>query len=619
VKPTSGKIVVTNDLIYPERISPLIYGDFVEFINDNLPAMRAERVQDRCFEGIRQPRYVYPPDQNWVYPRWAPLVVGQPTFPAVDAVAQPPPRAAVDFSLDSENPLVGTQSARLVVMPGDDGLPFVGGIAQRGLLVKQGERLRVDLFLRGEGLGEGSVEVLVGRNHGVTFRAYGHLRFHGVGDTWQRFTGEFVSDVADDGATLLIGLPGPGTVWIDKVSLMPVDNLHGWRPDVVAAVRNAKPGIIRFGGSSLIYYQWEQGIGPTERRAPFVNHPWENLEDNDVGILEFLQFCELVEAEPLVCINSNSTTLAQVLGEIEFCNGPAESPYGQIRSQMGHPAPFGVTYWQIGNEQEGTEYERILTEYATAMRERYPDLVLLASYPSENLINNLSGLVDYICPHFYRPHTPAREAELAGLARRSRTEGKNPNLKLGITEWNHTAGSWGWGRAWLLTQYNALNAARMLNTFHRLGDSVRIANRSNMINSCCSGAIQTRPGDLYVTPCYHVMRAYATLAGDQALRVDLDPSETLDVSATLREETGETIVFVVNGGNSAEKRSILAASSPVPSEREIHVWTLAADSLDAMNSFEEKDRVAPVESIIKRGSESVDFVFPPFSVTVLRF
>jgi hypothetical protein len=96
----AGFLAISAELLYPEPISPLIYGDFVEFINDNLPAMRAERVEDRCFEGPRQPRYVYPPGQNWVYPRWQPLIVGRPQFTSVDAVRVELPRATVKYVLD---------------------------------------------------------------------------------------------------------------------------------------------------------------------------------------------------------------------------------------------------------------------------------------------------------------------------------------------------------------------------------------------------------------------------------------------------------------------------------------------------------------------------------------
>ncbi len=170
-------------------------------------------------------------------------------------------------------------------------------------------------------------------------------------------------DVTDDDATLVIGTSAAGTFWVDMVSLMPHDHVLGWRRDVVEAVRAARPGIIRFGGSSLIYYDWRIGIGPRDKRAAFENRPWGNMEDNDVGLHEFLQFCELVDAEPLICLNSNSTTVEDILAEIEYCNGPADSRHGSLRAAMGHPEPFRVTYWQIGNEQSGEEYEQRMVDY----------------------------------------------------------------------------------------------------------------------------------------------------------------------------------------------------------------------------------------------------------------
>src|SRR5438445_11841062 len=106
-----------------------------------------------------------------------------------------------------------------------------------------------------------------------------------------------------------------------------------------------KPGVLRFGGLWLIYYAWQEGIGPRERRVPFQNHPWGNMEENDAGLHEFLEFCELVEAAPLICLNSNSTTLEQVMGEIEYCNGSMKSAYGRLRADRGHPEPLDVNYW----------------------------------------------------------------------------------------------------------------------------------------------------------------------------------------------------------------------------------------------------------------------------------
>jgi alpha-L-arabinofuranosidase len=613
------RITVTPTPLYDAPISPLIYGDFIEFINDLIPGMWAEKVQDRSFEGVLQPNEVWPPGESWTAPRWKPFVAGLPRgdqWPDT-AAALEAPGAVAALEMDPERPFVGRHSARVRVTGSDD-RPFVAGIAQEGIAVREGQPLHLELFLRREGGGGEPVRVLLGRNYGAFFRAYAALTLDGVTAEWSRFAGTLTPDTSDEDATLAIGITGEGCLWIDKVSLLPPDHQHGWRPDVVEAVRALKPGILRFGGSSLIYYQWQDGIGPRERRVPFLNPPWGNMEENDVGLHEFLQFCELVGAEPLVCLNANSSTVKQVLDQIEYCSGPVDSPYGKIRAAMGHPEPFQVRYWQIGNEQSGEAYERVLLEYARAIRARYPDLILLASYPSETIIGNCSEALDYVCPHFYAPYTEEREEEIRALIRTIDQSAGNKELKLAITEWNHTAGHWGWARAWLLTLYNALNAARMLNMYQRLGDCIRIANRSNLTNSCCSGVIQTSRSDLYLTPCYHVQKAYANFAGDIALAVESAPGGALDVAATRRSATGETALFVVNT-EAQDQTAQIDLSRLGLSESQFELWMLTGPALDAVNSFQEKERVAPREERRALAGSVFEHQFPAHSVSVLCF
>jgi alpha-N-arabinofuranosidase len=607
-------ITITKDLLYPERISPLIYGDFIEFINDLVPAMWADRLRDRAFAGPLQPVHTWPLDPDWSAPSWRPFVCRYPTLDAWPEAVSQLEMVQADATLDFDNelPFVGAQSARVTV-EGTSGPPFIAGIAQR-IAVRRGERLTLTLHARTREADLGPLTVLLGRNYGVYFRAYASAELGDLGAEWRELGATLACDVDDEAASLAIGIGRPGTFWLGRTSLMPEANERGWRPDVVAAVRAMRPGIIRFGGSSLIYYQWESGIGPRSSRVPFENRPWGNREDHDVGLHEFLDFCELVGAEPLICLNANSASLDQVMAEIEYCNGPAGSPYGRIRAEMGHPEPFNVRYWQIGNEQEGEEYERILAEYAAAIRAAHPQLVLLGSYPSPHILAGLSDHLDHICPHHYEL---AGEAELRGLIAEIRETARNRELKIGVTEWNHTAGQWGWARAWLQTLFNALNAARMFNAFQRLGDMVRIANRSNMTNSVFSGIIQTSGTDLYLTPCYHVQRAYATLSGDRALAVQAAPDEALDLSASSQDD-GAVTLFCVNVAAVPQRRRVVVDGAG-DLAAQVDVWTLTGPGLDAANSFVEKQRVAPVEATGRQEDGTLTYAFPPFSVTALRF
>ncbi len=144
-------IRITGDRLYPEPISPLIYGEFVELLNDLIPGMRAEKVQDRSFEGVLQPAYTYPPGQDWTRPRWRSFVSGWPGFDhwPVQHEELDAPGATASLAIDPDNPYAGRRSARVTVA-GDGSRPFVAGIAQEGIAVRAGERLDFRLHLRSD-------------------------------------------------------------------------------------------------------------------------------------------------------------------------------------------------------------------------------------------------------------------------------------------------------------------------------------------------------------------------------------------------------------------------------------------------------------------------------------
>jgi alpha-L-arabinofuranosidase len=124
-------------------------------------------------------------------------------------------------------------------------------------------------------------------------------------ESWKKVAARLDPSATETNATLSISFQGPGTLWIDNVSLMPDDAVSGWRPDVVAAVRALKPGIIRFGGSALDEpgfgeFDWKVTIGDPDHRKPF--RAWGGLQKTGPGLEEIVQFCHLVAAEPLLCV-----------------------------------------------------------------------------------------------------------------------------------------------------------------------------------------------------------------------------------------------------------------------------------------------------------------------------
>src|SRR5207248_6771117 len=156
-----------------------------------------------------------------------------------------------------------------------------------------------------------------------------------------------------------------------KLSLMPSNNLSGWRSDVVEAIKETHPGVIRWGGSVCDpgEYRWKNGIGDRDRRRPFPNKVWGRLDSNDVGIDEFCRFCELVNAKPLICL-SFSDGAQSAADLVEYCNGQAGAGWGAKRAENGHPKAYAVSYCQTGTEISGDsdEYLKRLHEFATLMK-----------------------------------------------------------------------------------------------------------------------------------------------------------------------------------------------------------------------------------------------------------
>jgi alpha-L-arabinofuranosidase len=153
---------------------------------------------------------------------------------------------------------------------------------------------------------------------------------------------------------------------------------------------------------------------------------------------------------------------------------------------------------------------------------------------------------------------------------------------------------------------------------------VAIANRSNLINSFCSGCIQTDNHRLYKTPTYHAQKLYATMAGDRPLRIEasLPPLSMPDLSATLSSDGKSVILFAVNDQREAIERP-LDFSAFGRDGQTLEVWTLTdtrhAGEPDATNSFADPDRVVPVRSTFEAAAPRFNYRFPPLSLTVVRW
>jgi alpha-N-arabinofuranosidase len=603
VDPAKAPLKVTRDFLRPGTISPMQYGQFIEYLCDLVPGMWAEKLYDGSFEGLTPYKVAYLRQTDFREKPWYPSGATN----------------RAEYILDHNDPVSGAVCQKIAVK---DGAPCTVGISQDGIAVERGKPCTFRCFLRQEGL-SGPVRVRLHRDGKELAAAE-----FSPGGAWKKHSARLTPAETATDATLTISFRGPGTLWLDNASLMPDDAEGGWRPDVVAAVKALRPGVIRFGGSALDdanlgEFNWKDTVGDPDKRKPF--RAWGGLQPTGPGLEEVVQFCRLVGAEPLLCVRVSGREPADAAEQVQYFNGAADTPMGKLRARNGHPEPYRVKFWQVGNERSGPEYEARLPAFCEAMRRADPSITLLSSYPTAGVLRRAGDQVDYVCPHHYDcANLAACANDLSAVRALCRELAPKRAIKVAVTEWNTTAGDWGPTRARLWTLENALACARYHNLLHRHCDLVEIANRSNLTNSFCSGIIQTDNHRLYKTPTYHAQLLYATLGGNRPLRVesplpaDLKP----DVSATLSADGTTVTLFAVNAGPGDVTRPV-DLSAFGDRAQEVEVWTLGdrkkAGEPDVANSFDDPERVAPAASRFPAASGRFDYRFLALTLTVLRW
>jgi alpha-N-arabinofuranosidase len=604
---SSASIVVTRDFLSPGRINPFQYGQFVEYLCNLVSSMWAEKLFDGSFEGLSPYKKAYIRETDFRERPWC-------------------PSGATNRSKQDRDRTTKVSGETSLVIAAQEDVPCTVGVSQDGLALARGVDCDFSCYLKQVGL-KGPVRVRLHREG----TDYASCEFN-PGNEWIKYRAQLNPSATDSSATLTIEFRGPGTLWLDNASLMPANSIGGWRKDVVDAVRAQRPGIIRFGGSTLDNpnlgdFEWRDTIGDPDRRRPF--RAWGGLQPTGPGLEEFVQFCRLVGAEPLICVRFTRRSPDSAAEQVEYFNGGLDTPMGKMRARHGHPEPYHVRYWQVGNEQAGGDYEQRLPAFCEAMKQADPTILILSSYPTSGVLQRAGALIDFVSPHHYDcVNLAGVESDLASIGRMLKDHAPGHKIMVAVTEWNTTAGDWGPRRARLWTLENALACSRYHNLIHRHCDQVAMACRSNLINSFCSGFIQTDNHRLYQTPTYHAQKLYSTLAGDRPLKIASSASLTdgADVSATLSPRDDAVVLMAVNDQlKTIEHRLDFSAFETKGSGRrqEIEVWTLAdtqnAGEPDVTNTFAEPERIVPRRTSFTVASSQFEFRFPPLSLTVLRW
>lgn len=398
------------------------------------------------------------------------------------------------------------------------------------------------------------------------------------------------------------------------------DNVAGWRSDVVQAIREVHPAILRWGGSACDPggYRWKQGIGDRDFRRPFPNKVWGRIDSNDVGIDEFCQLCEQTGVEPLLCLSFSDGPLSA--GDlVQYCNGSSNTFWGAKRAANGHPAPYRVKYWQVGNEINGDnpKYLASFGDFVRSMKGADPSILLMSSFPAQKLIDLFGHDLAYVCPHQYTPDIAGCDRALTQISHMLEQTPACAQVRVAVTEWNVTGGDWGLERGRMLTLASALLNARYLQVLMRHSDKVEIACRSNLANSYAGAIIETSPTGVLKRPSYYVMQLYARHAKPIPLR--LEPSnQRLDLFACRSADSKALCLFAVN--SAAQPVTLLSRFDGFTATVQVAGSESLCDTLDArqpdvMNHWEAPDRVR----IVSRPKLEGPVVLPALSATAIEY
>ena len=377
-----------------EPVSKYIFGSFIEHIGTIIyRSMWAEMLDDRKFYfpiSSRDPQVPARPQGNpmrMLLRKWRP--VG-------------PDEVVV---MDTYMPFVGDQSPKILL---DASTPH--GIRQGGVSLVSGKKYAGRIYLRGT---QGT-KVTVSLVWGSGERDKQTISFSALTNDYRKLPLSFTSKADTSDAALEITGTGTGSFHIGTVSLMPADNVQGFRPDTSALLRKLHSGMWRLpGGNFLSDWVWYDAIGDIDKRPPMFDHAWNAMQPNDVGMDEFMTFCKLIDVDPYVTVNAGLGDSHSAMEEVEYLNGAANTYMGAKRARNGHPEPYHIKYWNIGNEPWGTfqigytdlKYFVLKNnEFAKAMRKADPTITLIGSAkmlePTELKGENRAKYVDNLDPMF---------------------------------------------------------------------------------------------------------------------------------------------------------------------------------------------------------------------------
>jgi alpha-N-arabinofuranosidase len=627
--PHAAGPTITIDTTQPSgKVSPRFYGLMTEEINHSYDGgLYAELVRNRAFlDDAASPVH------------WS-VVQGD--------------GAAAAIALDRSEPLnkdVGV-SLRLDVTRASAG--HAAGIANEGywgIPVRPKTRYRASFYAKAAPGFNGPIAVSIQSDDGRTTYATGNVTV--LSQAWKRY--ELMLESSNVGPTAkaryVLTANRPGKIWFSLVSLFPPtfrNQPNGFRPELMQMLVDLKPKFLRLPGGNYVEgdqiadrFDWKKTIGPLSER-PGHMAPWSYRSSDGLGLHEFLLWCEDMNAEPVLAVYAGYSLkgayvkpgpdlepyVQDALDEIEYVTGPVTSKWGAMRAAAGHPAPFTLTYVEVGNEDffdRSGSYDQRFAQFSNAIKARYPRLKVVSTVGFEHPENQRVHSVrpDVVDEHYYRTVDAFLKAARGQYETYDR---KGPEIFVG--EWGAYETSFPpWDRrsqaeAPTPNMQAALGDAAWMTEMEKNSDIVVMNCYAPLLVNVSPGARQWRPDligydalHVYGSPSYHAMKMFSTHLGDEILKATATDTDVL-VSVT-RDSRSRTIYVKLVNPADTDAPVQLDLQGPDTLASTATAVTLAADP-KATNSIDSPDTVAAVTSKVAGVKSGFSYKVPAHGIVVL--
>ena len=447
-------------------------------------------------------------------------------------------------------------------------------------------------------------------------------------------------------------------IWVGKDSRIP--NINGFRKEIIEKLRQIKAPVIRWpGGCYAEVYDWRDGIGENRpTRISWWTQYDGRYESNAVGTHEFMDFCDAVGAKAYFASNLTSVTPLHARNWMDYCLSPKGSTtLAKEREANGHPEPFDIPFWGVGNENSGgggnmtpQYYADEFRRFSTLMNNAFPDAQLFAcgeigedfdwTHYFMQGVKNSCGFLNGYAIHYYNygigdpieftenewDEQMKKAALMDDIIRRNWNiicgHGMQNKAKLVVDEWGcwHKEGSGPSKGANLFEQQSTIRDAMVtaltLNIFNNHCDKVRMANAAQLVNNLHCLFLSAGENCI-TTPTYHVFDMFKEHQGAKAIETVVESIDTTDVKITVSASVkdGKTLITIGNLSCREDiELSLQGVGLEIPDNAKATL--LYSDDMHAHNTFDSPETVKPVNIDI---DISKPFTLPKTGIIAITF